>query len=161
MPVPVRAASGISASAMSTSFAASPTAESAVMSLNEQPRPSSFWSVIVVSHTALPDTTFSLMEPEVVPLPSGVISAPSLARIAFHAALEAAVDTELSAALLSAMICSSPLYRRRPSSHSHTLPFISQMPSIWPLWLHGSGPVPVSTRAVLPLSCTPGAGIAS
>ena len=161
MPSPVSAVSGIRARDMRISFAASPTAELAVISLNEQPRPSSFWSEIVLSHTALPAATFSLMVPVVVPLPSGATREPSLALIARHALLDAPLLTLLSAALLLGMICNSPLTRRRPMHHSHTFPFMSQMPSMRPLWLHGSGPVPVRTRAVLLLSCTPGTGIAS
>ena len=77
---------------------------SQVTSLNEQPRPVSALVVMVVLYTHLLLIQSILTVPAVVPLPSGVTRAPSLARIAFQAVLLAERSQLLSAASLSAMI---------------------------------------------------------
>ena len=83
-------------------------------------------------------------------LPLGVTKSPVVASIAFHALLDADRSAVGDAALLSWRICNSPCTRRRPVHHSHTFPFMSQIPARVPSWLQVTGPVPVATRAVRP-----------
>ena len=90
MPSPVSAVSGMRASDISSSFAASPMVDAAVVDANDAERLSSLLSVMLVSHSQWLPLRFNLMLPSVVPLPSGVIRLPSLALIAFHALPDAA-----------------------------------------------------------------------